>query len=404
MRIAIVGNFGLTYKATMAARALPLARELAERGHRVALFLPEDPWPADPASIGSAVRLASLGPSLVGRRESKLLLAIRHLILGLRLTVVAFRYRPDVLYAFKPKAYAGLALLIFWLLREVGLSRTRLALDTDDWEGTGGWAEREHGLALTRALVSWHERWCLGHADVVTVASRGLAELVDKHRASSVYLPNAAAPTSPGWRPGRRQPLHSRLGLGDVPIVLAYTRFAEFAPERLLAVFQAIAAEVPDARLIVAGKGLRGEEAAFKQLADRAGLAAAIHVLGWKSIDELPDVFAAADVALYPLDDTLLNRTKCPMKLVDLLLAGVPVVADRVGQAAEYVDDGRTGVLVPARDVSAMARAAATILQSPSNGRELGAAARTAMLTSWTWKQQADLVARELRLGGERHR
>ena len=343
MRIAIVGNFGLTYKATMAARALPLARELAERGHEVAMFLPEDPRPPDAELIGPEVRLASLGPPLAGRPGNPVGQAVSHLVLGLQLTAAALRFRPDVLYAFKPKAYSGLALLLFWALRQVGLSRTRVVLDTDDWEGQGGWADREHTLALARMFVSWHERWCLEHADLVTVASRGLADLVDKHRDASVYLPNAAAPTSPGWRPGRREAIRSRLGLRDEPIVLAYTRFVEFSPERLLRTFQAIFAEVPSAQLVVAGKGLRGEEVVFEHLAARAGLGPAVRMLGWLPVDQLPDVFAAADVALYPLDDTLLNRTKCVMKLVDLLLAGMPVIADAVGQATEYIEDGRTG-------------------------------------------------------------
>src|SRR5439155_24616333 len=102
---------------------------------------------------------------------------IAHLSLGLRLTWLAFRLRPDVLYAFKPKAYAGLCLLIFWLLRRLGLIRATIALDADDWEGSGGWVDREPAAAPINALVSWHERWCIRHADVVTIASRELIEL-----------------------------------------------------------------------------------------------------------------------------------------------------------------------------------------------------------------------------------
>ena len=46
---------------------------------------------------------------------------------------------------------------------------------------------------------------------------------------------------------------------------------------------------------------------------------------GWVSSQDLPGYFAAADVAIYPLDDTLLNRAKCPVKLTDLLLAGLGI-------------------------------------------------------------------------------
>ena len=38
---------------------------------------------------------------------------------------------------------------------------------------------------------------------------------------------------------------------------------------------------------------------------------------GWLEEHELPNVLAAADVALYLMDDTLLNRSKCPVKLAE---------------------------------------------------------------------------------------
>ena len=40
MRIAFVAPFGLRAKGTTRARVLPLARELARRGHTVAVFVP----------------------------------------------------------------------------------------------------------------------------------------------------------------------------------------------------------------------------------------------------------------------------------------------------------------------------------------------------------------------------
>ena len=63
---------------------------------------------------------------------------------------------------------------------------------------------------------------------------------------------------------------------------------------------------------------------------------------GWVERSELPAYFGAAQVALYPYDDTLINRTKCSAKLVELMAAGVPVVASRVGQNGEYIQHGKS--------------------------------------------------------------
>ena len=87
--------------------------------------------------------------------------------------------------------------------------------------------------------------------------------------------------------------------------------------------------------------------------------------VGWGTPDNLPACFSAADLAIYPFDDTLLNRTKCPVKLLDLLGAGVPVVADAVGQIPEMIVDGETGALVPPGDDAAFIRAVLTLLADP---------------------------------------
>jgi glycosyltransferase involved in cell wall biosynthesis len=387
VRVAIVGNFGLGYKATMSARAVPIAAELDRLGHRTTIFVPDD------RPAGSRSRPAAEVPVVAAgavRSSFAPLRVAEHAALGLRLTVRAWRSRPDVLYAFKPKGYAGLALAVFWALKRLGWRETILALDTDDWEGRGGWADYERRPPWLAALVSWHERWCLRHADVVTVASRELEKLAER---DVLCVPNAASPASPGWREGDRARGRAAIGLGDVPLILAYTRFFEFGPARLIRVFERVRARVPEARLVVVGTGLGNEDAELAALARARGLESAIRHLGWRPVAELPDLFAAADVAVYPLDDTLLNRAKCPMKLVDLLLAGVPVVADAVGQAREYVEDDRTGRLVPAGDVEAMADAVAALLRDPPRARAMGQNARRAIAERWSWADQARRIA-----------
>jgi glycosyltransferase involved in cell wall biosynthesis len=404
MRIAIVGNFGLGYKGTMAARALPIARELSRRGHEVEIFLPDD----GTSSIGDIdrVRMRPIGvpatamvhagpsPDSTGQRANVGLVNLTNL--AFMLPWRALRSNPDVIYAFKPIAFSGLCLLAAWALGQAGRRRL-LVVDADDWEGSGGWADRDGASVVRRTIVDWQEQWCLTHADLVTVASRALEATIPPARRPVVYAPNAASSDSPGWRVGDASALRKTLGLTIQPIVLAYTRFVEFSPVRLAEVAFRILTRAPDAELVVAGLGLAGEERRFDRLAIEHGLAGRVHLLGWIKAEDLPDVFAAADLALYPLDDTLLNRAKCPMKLVDLLLAGVPVVADSVGQAREYVQDGVTGALVAAGDVDAMANRAIDLLNDRARRLDLGARARQCMLSDWTWSKQADAIDEALR-------
>lgn len=397
----MVGNFGLRTKGTMIARALPLARALARRGHDVQVALP--PWdsPGDAGRRevvgGISVHYTRLPPSIP---------VVHHLLLALHLIVLAGRLRPEALYVFKPKAYAGLALMAFLLGRRLGLFRGRIVLDADDWEGEGGWNERERERFTwaERKLIAWHERWCLRHADAVTYASRALDPLCRGAGAADLlYLPIGLDSSVPdpvsGWAGGEgdlRDRIRSRLGLGDRPVVLAYTRLAEFAPERLAETFARVVGACPEAVLLVVGRGLHGEEVALRDAVVRRGLSDRVLSVGWVEAAEVPDHLAAADLALHLLDDNLLNRTKGQAKLLELLAAGVPVVADSVGQAREYVLADRTGLLVPPGDVAAMAAAAVALIRDPDQRLALGRAAARDVRERWSCDVWAAVAERAL--------
>ena len=399
MRIAIAGNFGLAGKQTMAVRALPLAQALVARGHQVCLILPirEPGDGGGPSSVnGVAIRHAGRGPRLAG---------LSHLWQLLLMAWHCLRCRPNVLYGFKPMAYSGALLLFFWWLRRLHLFHGILALDTDDWEGEGGWNDRQPFPGWVKRLVAAQELWSLRHAHLVSVASRTLEEMAASNGAGNVlYLPNALAPTSPGLRAAADSfGLKARLGLREHPVVLVYTRFVEFQPSRLLDAFEVVARSAENARLLVVGTGLNGEEADLRRLAADRGLAEKLLLAGWVPMERLPDYFALADVALYLMDDRLLNRAKCPMKLLDLLAAGAPVVADRVGQAAEYISDDETGLLVAPGDSSAMGAAAAALLADPKRRQAMGRAASADARARWKWERLAAEVEAALNQVESRH-
>jgi len=65
---------------------------------------------------------------------------------------------------------------------------------------------------------------------------------------------------------------------------------------------------------------------------------------------------------------------------------GRPVLASRVGGLPEYIDEGRTGWLVPPGDVSALAAAlvqAVTALRSDGDAYRQAIAARSAADLNW---------------------
>ena len=75
------------------------------------------------------------------------------------------------------------------------------------------------------------------------------------------------------------------------------------------------------------------------------------------------------------------------MKLIDLLSAGVPVVADAVGQNAEYIRHGVTGTLVASGEVETMAQAVIDLLRDREKAERLGYCAAQEMLARFSWNR-----------------
>lgn len=387
--LVLIGPFGLRPKATVSRRALPLARALARRGWSVTLLVPSWDWPADAGrsfeEAGVRVICPPLPPSLPG---------LHYLWLAHRLYRAAHvagpdvpgrRGRPAVFHFFKPKAYSGLVHLEAWLWRRLGRLDAGLVVDEDDWEGAGGWNEVGGYSWAQRLFFDWQERWGLRQADAVTAASRVLVERTEgmRNRGGVFYLPNgvdAEAVEAPGW-PESSRPLR--------PTLLLYSRFFEFDVARVVRLLTAVSQAVPGVRLRLVGRGFGEEEARLLAEARAAGLADRVERCGWLEGPALRDALVTVDLAIYPLDDRLLNRTKCPAKLADLLAAGVPVVADRVGEAAGYIEDGVGGVLLPAGNEAAWARSVIDLLQDDDRRRRLGMAARRRMAAEFTWDKLA---------------
>jgi glycosyltransferase involved in cell wall biosynthesis len=387
----MVGSFGLRKKGTMSVRALPMAQALAARGHSVTMLVP--PWDT-PSDSGFEVELG--GVKVVNLALPPAIPLLYHLLIVFQLTWESLRCRPDVLHVFKPKAYAGGVAFFVWLLKTLRLCRVRLVIDADDWEGAGGWNDIDPISPLAKHVVSWQEFWGYRHADSLTVASRtleGIAWSIGVPKRRVHYVPNGVQHWVASASSGARERVRAAHELGERPVVLLYTRFFEFSPQRVVEALARLRDRVPDFALLIVGSGLHSEdEQEFRRLLGIHELLSRTVSSGWVEMERLPEYFAAADVAIYPFDDTLVNRAKCAVKLIDLLAAGVPIVADRVGQATEYLEHGESGVLVEPGDMEGFASAVADLLASPQRRAFFAARSLALVNQRYAWGELAARV------------
>ena len=383
MKIVFLAPFGIRPKGTLIARMLPLAAEIQGRGHQVTIIAPPYTNPEDSGVVESVrgVRLVNIRLANKG--------VFGTLQMSWRMLRGALAEKPDLIHLFKPKGYGGVAAMLLILLRRYGVQLPPVVVDSDDLEGRGGMNETQPYSRVERRVFAFQERWLLRRSAAVTAASKALCELAivgGMLPAQTFYLPNCVDDLPYGDGTVTRQRLCIPL---EAPVLLLYTRFFEFNQGRLHELFVSILQSLPEVRFLVVGQGRRGEEEQLLQAADAGGFAAALVMAGWTEPELLPDLLAVGDLAIYPFDDTPVNRAKCPAKLTELLRSGVPVVADRVGQIPEYLAPELRSLLCAPGDVPAMSARCVELLQNRPLCRELGVVARDYILRHFSWAESA---------------
>jgi glycosyltransferase involved in cell wall biosynthesis len=183
-------------------------------------------------------------------------------------------------------------------------------------------------------------------------------------------------------------PLFTRPGVdGSVPGAARIVAFAgRITPEKGLDLLIDALSARPDAwdLLLVAGEGWDRDRC--ERLARDGGIADRIEFRGHLDSRGVRETLAQARVVAVP------SRWPEPFGLVGLeaMAVGRPVVATAVGGIPEWLDDGRTGILVPPRGAAALGQALGSLLADPARAAELGAEGR----------RQVERFSREAHLQG----
>ena len=164
--------------------------------------------------------------------------------------------------------------------------------------------------------------------------------------------------------------------------------------DTLVEAFVRLHRTAPESRLLIVGTGPDAD-----QLVDdvrQRGVRDAVHFTGPVAPADVPALLTSMDVAVAPAPP-LSDFYFSPLKIFEYMAAARPVVAAGIGQIAEVIDDGVTGLLYPAGDAEALAAALDRLRRDRTLGRRLGSAARETILQSHTWDHT---IARILHLAG----
>jgi len=152
------------------------------------------------------------------------------------------------------------------------------------------------------------------------------------------------------------------------PVVTVVANFIDYKGHGFFFdAWRRVAATVPSAVAILVGDGPERAKWEGRIMADALG--SSVRFVG--SRRDIPAILALTDIVVHPsLEEGFSNA------ILEAMAAGRPVVATAVGGNTEAIQDGRTGILVPARDSEALAAAILILAREPGRAREMGSAGR----------------------------
>jgi len=168
----------------------------------------------------------------------------------------------------------------------------------------------------------------------------------------------------------------------DAPVIVVAARLArEKGHKFLLEAVASLRTEFPDVFVLLAGEG--NQESSLKALTRELGLSDNVRFLGFR--EDVPRVLAAADVSVLPSIDC--DASSASIK--EAMAMQLPVVATRIGGAAEIIDDEADGLIVLPGDASALAGAIRRLLRDPALRSRMGLAGRSKVINRFTERKLA---------------
>lgn len=154
--------------------------------------------------------------------------------------------------------------------------------------------------------------------------------------------------------------------------------------------------------LVIVGGGA-AEEAVAARARER-GVQDLVVMTGKVRPAAVPQYYSIIDVAVFPRKPSTVTETVSPLKPLEAMAMGVPVVASNVAAQAEMIRDGDTGLLYAKGDTAAFAATVARIANDPLLAKELAANGRQFVETERTWSatgmRVAELYARLIPANG----
>lgn len=189
--------------------------------------------------------------------------------------------------------------------------------------------------------------------------------------------------------------IRKELGLNpSAPLAAMIGRLVHWkGPDTFIKAAAAVSREIPEARFLLVGDAIFGEQSyveELKNLAGDLGLGDKLVFTGFRS--DIPEIMASADVIVHAsiLPDPL------PTVLLEAMAQSKPVIGARAGGVPEIIEDGVSGIVFAPGNVSKLSDAMTQLLADREKAAGMGAEGFRRALRLFEVKKNTRLIENEL--------
>lgn len=296
------------------------------------------------------------------------------------LTRAALYNSIDLIIVGKPHPMNGLAGLIARLKWNC-----KLVIDVDDDEAASG----KFQIEWQRRLVGWFATTLPKSANWVMTNTHHTQKKLEKSGIDSkkiFYIPNGVDQARfKDSSPEKVNSLRTELNLEGKKIIL-FAGSLSLSSHPVTLLIEAMRLILPKRRDVVLIFVGGGEDIPILQKQVIAfGLDQQIIFYGRVHPMEIKNFYALADVAVDPVVDDNAARGRCPLKLFESWICGVPFITGDVGDRRLLAGDPQAILLVRPGSGEALANAILEVINLPNLGRDFSNAGR-ARVMEYTWE------------------
>lgn len=353
-------------------RYFPIAKNLVKLGHKVNIIALHHDFNSlkEKSFVKDGVNIYYVGQMQVLKQGDKKTYLSRNKLIKtvlfstFNMCLKGLILKSDIIYVFKPQPINGTAAFITKILK----GKT-LIVDCDDYEAK---SNRFSSFIDKYAFIFFEDN-LPKFADKVTIHNHFL---INRYKNLGIdnkkifYLPNGVDFDRFKKIDNKSVlSIKNKFKLKNKKIILYFGSLSlksGHSVDLLIKAFEIVNKEIKNSVLFLVGGG---ED--IDLLKEKAKNLNQIIFVGRVNQEEIPNYIKLSTVTVDPVYDTLPNKCRSPLKIIESMVLGVPVITGDAGDRKIITENGKTAVIVKAGDEKSLAEGIIKLLNNKKIYNEL---------------------------------